>query len=297
MRTTIAALVVTSLLAASSASARAGGDDRDRPKAKVEVSGPEKKDGIETYVVTSNYQRKPCNLYVLVPEKFDKSKRYKVLFLLPAWAPSKEGILEARKLGLHNKHDLICVGPDFSGMPWYVDHPDKPDARNDSYLPDVIVPFLDKTYPTLAKPEGRLLIGFSKSGLGAVSLLLRHPDVFGRAGAWDAPLIMDNRPEFFGPDKFYKANYYLPTLLNKRLKTFEGRPARIAVAGYCTPSFRRGNEDAHKLLDKLGIPHFFDNSTKRDHVWHSGWVAPLVEVLVAADMAKAPATRTEKKGD
>jgi hypothetical protein len=168
-------------------------------------------------------------------------------------------------------------------------------------LPDVIVPFIDKTYPTIAKPEGRLLVGFSKSGLGAVSLLLRHPDVFGRAGAWDSPLIMDNRPEFYGSNEFYKANYYLPTLLNNRRKTFQDQPARIAITGYCIPSCQRSNEDFHKLLDKLDVPHYFDNSTRRDHVWHSGWLAPLVDVLMAADMAKvpapAPALLEEKKQD
>jgi hypothetical protein len=254
---------------------------------KDAIAGPEKKNGVETYVVTSDYQQKPVKLYVLLPDKLDRSKKYRVLYVLPAWNPSPEGVQEAKKLDLHNKHDLICVGPDFSSMPWFVDHPEKKDIRFDSYLPDVVVPFIDKTYTTIAKPEGRLLVGFSKSGLGAVSLLLRHPGVFGRAGAWDAPLIMDNRPEFYGPKEYYLANYYLPTLLKKEAETFKNGPTRIAVTGYNIPSFRKGNEDFRELLRKHGIPHYFENSVQRDHNWRSGWLAPLVEVLVADDMTKA----------
>jgi S-formylglutathione hydrolase FrmB len=252
------------------------------------VSGPKKSpDGLQTFVVTSDYQARPCNVYVLLPDAFDAKKKYKVLYILPAWAPSKEGVLEARKLGLHNKHGVICVAMDFSTMPWYADHPDDPKRRYDSYLPDVIVPFIDKTYPTVAAPEGRVLVGFSKSGLGAVTLLLRHPEVFGRAGSWDGILIMDNRPEFFGPKEHYLANYYVPNLVKKRAALLKKQPARLAIVGYGIRSFEKLTEDAHKLLDRHGIPHYYENGTRREHEWGSGWLAPLVEVLMADDMARA----------
>jgi hypothetical protein len=254
--------------------------------AKSEVKGPEKQDGLETYVVTSDYQEKPVRLHVLLPDKLDKSKKYRVLFILPAWAPSKEGIVEARKLGLANKHDIICVGPEYSSMPWYADNPARPKMRYDSYLPEVIVPFIDRTYPTLARPEGRLLVGFSKSGLGALTQLLRHPDVFGRAGSWDGLLMPDHRLEFFGP-KENLANYYPPTLLAKNVEAFKGKPARIAITGYCVPACQQHTEQLHKQMQKLGIAHYYENSVKRHHDWPSGWLGPLVEVLTADDMAKA----------
>jgi enterochelin esterase-like enzyme len=261
-----------------------------KPVALYKVSGPEKsRDGLLTFVLTSDYQAKPCNVYVLLPDSFDAKKKYKVLYLLPAWAPSKEGILEAKKLNLHNKHDLICVAMDFSSMPWYADHPDHPRQRYDSYLPDIIIPFIDATFPTLAAPEGRMLVGFSKSGLGAVTLLLRHPEVFGRAGSWDGILIMDNRPEFFGPREHYLANYYVPNLLAKRAGLLKNQPARLAIMGYGIRSFEKLTEDVHQLLDKHGIPHFYENGIERKHEWSSGWLAPMVEVLTADDMARVRA--------
>ena len=221
---------------------------------------------------------------MLLPDKFDQSRRYKVLYVLPAWAPSKEGLVEARKLDLANKFNIICVGPDFSRMPWYADNPDQPKMLYDSYLPDVVVPLVDKSYPTIARPEGRLLVGFSKSGLGPVSLLLRHPDVFGRAGAWDAPLMENHtRPEFFGPQDHFMRNYYIPGLLARQARMLKDKPARIAITGFGFGS----TPEAHKLMDQLEIPHYCDDSLRMAHDWKSGWMGPLVGVLMADDMTKA----------
>jgi hypothetical protein len=251
------------------------------------VQGPDSAGHLDTYTITSDYQKSPCKLYVLLPDKFDKARQYKVLYVLPVnKAPSASGIFEVRKLGLANKYDVICVGPDFTGTPWYGDNPDIPNARNDTYLPDVIVPFIDKTYPTLAKPEGRLLVGFSKSGIGSVTLLLRYPELFGRAGAWDAPLILPHaKEEYFGSEENFQANYFLPTLLKKRLAMLKGQPARIAIVGYGL--FETDTNEAHKLMNDLGVPHYFDNAIKRQHDWSTGWMGPLVEALMADDMTKA----------
>jgi hypothetical protein len=272
---------------------RALAAEKKQGAAKYEVTGPEKAgDGLQTYVIKSDYQARPCKVYVLLPDNLDPKKKYKVLYILPAWTPSKEGIVEARKLSLQNKHNLICVAMDFSSDPWYADHPDNPRMRHDSYLPDIIIPFIDKTFPTIAAPAGRILVGFSKSGLGAVTLLLRHLDVFGRAGSWDGILIMDNRPQFFGSDRHYLANYYVPNLVKRQAEKLKGKPARLAIMGYGIPSFEKLTEDAHKLLDKHGVPHFYENGIRRSHEWGSGWLAPLVEVLISDDMAKPKRPRS-----
>ena len=60
---------------------------------------------------------------------------------------------------------------------------------------------IEQHYPARADRDGRLLVGFSKSGWGAYSLLLRHPDRFGKAAAWDAPLMEERAgPLRHGPD-------------------------------------------------------------------------------------------------
>jgi hypothetical protein len=168
-------------------------------------------------------------------------------------------------------------------MCWYADHPERPRMLYDRYLPEVVVPWIDKTYPTDARADGRILVGFSKSGVGAVSELLRHPEVFGRAGSWDGPLMEGHtRPEYYGPQEYFMQNYHIPGLLAKQAGLLRGKPARIAITGF---GFG-GTPPAHKLMDDLGIPHYYDDSIRPAHEWSSGWLGPLVSVLMAQDMTK-----------
>jgi S-formylglutathione hydrolase FrmB len=95
------------------------------------------------------------------------------------------------RLGLHNRHHVVVVAPTFGQAPWYGDHATDPRAQQERYFVQDVVPSVDRLLPTLATPAARLLLGFSKSGWGAFSLVLRHPETFGGAAAWDAPLLME----------------------------------------------------------------------------------------------------------
>jgi len=265
------------------------------------VAGPEKKNGTEIYTINSGYQKGPCNLFVLLPDNYDKSKRYKVLYVLPCFTGGSPGLDEVRKLNLANKHNFIGVYPGYSAYPspngpWYGDHPTDPLIRCDSYLVEVIVPFVDKTYPTIAKPEGRIVIGFSKSGVGALQVFLRHIDVFGRMGAWDAPLLGGSEhPEYYGPRENFDKEFSAANLLTRRLDLLKGKPARMAIAGPGPKGSMTGSSGAHELLDKLGIAHYSNLSLGGTHAWNSGWLGPLVDVLMADDMTKAPAGGAAQK--
>ena len=151
--------------------------------------------------VRSPYQAGTTKIRVLLPVPLDKQKKYPVLFVLPVEANDGnrygDGLLAIKRSGLHNKYGLICAAPTFSHLPWYADHPTDKTIRQETYFLKIVVPFVESTYPAFGRPQGRLLVGFSKSGWGAFSLLLRHPDLFGRAAAWDAPL-MKAKPNEFG---------------------------------------------------------------------------------------------------
>lgn len=51
-------------------------------------------------------------------------------------------------------------------MPWYGDHANKSNIRQESYIRECLVPYMEKHFPTYEEKEGRLLLGFSKSGWG-----------------------------------------------------------------------------------------------------------------------------------
>jgi S-formylglutathione hydrolase FrmB len=249
------------------------------------VSPAKNADGILVHEVQSPFQEGTTQIKVLLPDAREPDRRYPVIYVLPVEAKNEsrygDGLAEVKKHDLQNKHPAIFVAPTFSHLPWYADHPTDALIRQETYFLQVVVPFIERTYPVNAKPESRLLLGFSKSGWGAWSLLLRHPEVFGRAAAWDAPLMMDRLGKYgttpiFGTPANFEA-YRLTDLLEAKRDSL-GPQKRFILTGY--GNFRPDHEQMHALLDKLEIPHDYRDGPQRKHDWHSGWVAETVELLV-----------------
>jgi len=245
-------------------------------------------DGVMVHEVRSPYQAGTTLIRVLLPEKLEPGRKYPVVYVLPVEAGTEsrygDGLKEVQKLGLPDRLGAVFVAPTFSHIPWYADHPTRPEVRQQSYLLKVVVPFVEKTYPVRAEPGGRLLLGFSKSGWGAWSLMLRHPDVFGRAAAWDAPLVWAGPGKYGSGDIFGTAEnfagYRVTTLLEGNAAGLR-RGKRLILLGY--GNFRTEHQQAHALLERLKVPHEYRDGPARTHDWHSGWVKEAAELLLAPD--------------
>ena len=218
-----------------------------------------------------------------------------------------DGLAELKRLDLHNKHSLICVAPTFTHLPWYADHPTDKAIRQETYFVKVVVPFIDRTYQldekhrmdassvriqahadgrgvhlTSVNKESRWLLGFSKSGWGAWSLLARHPDLFGKAAAWDAPLDMPRfdlygAAQVFGTQEHFESYRVLPAI--QKCPKLKGDAPRLVLTGY--DNFRSHHETAHTLLDEGNVPHLYRDGPKLKHTWNSGWVEEAVGLLVS----------------
>jgi len=231
-------------------------------------------DGVRIHKVNSKHQRGPTEIRVLLPDRIEKGKRYPVVYVLPVEANDGKqfgnGLAEIKKHDLHNKHGAICVEPTFADLPWYADHPTDAKLRQETYFLEVVLPFIDANCPVTMI---RWLLGFSKSGWGAFSLLLRHPDVFAKAVAWDAPLTMAQPNKYgMGPIFGTQANfekYQITKLFDSRGKEL-GRETRLMLLGY--ENFRTHHVEAHAQMNKLGIAHEYRDEKKTPHTWHSGWV-------------------------
>jgi len=251
----------------------------------VNVSPARIAGAIREHTVRSPYQAE-TTLRVLVPEPLDAERRYPVIYLLPVEAERGavygDGLEEVRKHALHNRHQVIFAAPTFSQLPWYADHPTRRDARQESYFVKAIVPAVEKHYPAIQARRGRLLLGFSKSGWGAWSLILRNREVFEKAASWDAPLMMD-RPGRYGSGPIFETEanfrkYQVSVLVRQHRDAFASN-TRLILLGY--GGFEEDTRQAHDLLWQLKIPHGYRNGPKRKHDWHSGWVSEAVELLLA----------------
>ena len=257
-------------------------DGSETQVAPVEVED----DGTRVHRVRSPYQSDQTAVLVLLPDDLREGRRHHLLFILPV-EPSRgdrwgDGLDAIRAADLHNRHGLICVTPTFSDLPWYADHPTDLSLRQESYLLEVVLPLLRWEYPQARHDrDGRWLLGFSKSGWGAWSQLLRHPDRFGRAVAWDAPLMLDapgkygSGPIFGTAENF--SEYHVSRLLRERGSEL-GESPRLLHVGY--GNFRDEHERMETLLQELGIPHRYQDGPQRKHHWNSGWVEEAVEMLV-----------------
>lgn len=122
----------------------------------------------------------------------------------------------------------IVVMPDGDGGLWY----DAQDGtfRNESYVLDHVVPFVDARFRTIAARPGRAVDGVSNGGLGALLFAAKHPDVFGAAGGMSANLDALTLPGLGAPDgPYYAANH--PLDLVDRL---DRTPLVVDIASRCT---------------------------------------------------------------
>lgn len=233
--------------------------------------------GIEQYEVRSGHQSAATRLRILRPA--GARNQADLLFVLPveagAGAHYGDGLAEVHRLGLHERLGVAAVAPDFAQLPWYANHPDDPARQDERYLTEDLLPLLDHLVPGAGR---RLLLGFSKSGWGALSLLLRHPRLFTAACVWDAPL-MQERPDRFQMEGAFVSQrnferYRIASLLADRAAEFRGEQPRIHLLG--AANFAGQMREAHLLMTALGVAHSHREADLEEHTWHSGWMADVL---------------------
>jgi S-formylglutathione hydrolase FrmB len=247
------------------------------------------RDGLICHTVHSPYQRTETQLQVLLPDGYDHARylksgaklrrehhNYPLVYVLPV-APHLENqwgnpLVELQRLDLHNKHQAICVMPTFSHVPWYANHPTDPTIQQETYLLRSITPFVDHEYAV--ETRKRHLLGFSKSGWGAYSLLLRNPDRFAKAAAWDSPLGQQT-PYKYGMIDIFETQenferYDVWDLLEAQAERFRDGDERFGLFGY--RDFRGHHQATHHHMLRMGIKHLYRDGPKLDHNWGSGWI-------------------------
>jgi Putative esterase len=234
--------------------------------------------GFVVYSVQSEFQAGTTQIFVRAPAKITGGPLL-ALYILPVEADDEKQWGDARaevaKLDLANRYGVICVFPTFSHLPWFADHPSDPQIRQESYFLKVVLPFIERSYPVGTDRYTRALIGFSKSGWGAWTLLLRHPDMFHKAAAWDAPMTMDVPRYGMAPIVGTQENferYRVTTLLRERGAQLGGEQ-RLMLTGW--DFYRAQTQGARKLLQELKVPHVYRDGPQRRHHWNSGWMADL----------------------
>ncbi len=248
---------------------------------------------LKTHRIKSPFQAETTTLRVLLPDNYDPDSSYRVLYILPVVENANrrfgDGLFELLKDNFHNTHQLICVAPEFTDLPWYVNYPGDSTRQDERHFLETVIPFVDQNYSTLNDQQGRFLLGFSKSGWGVFSLLLRNPEMFQKAAGWDVGIRVDMGPieeaeraqrikQYFGGEANFE-QYRISSLLRKNGKQL-GDKARIFYYN-CPGKRSMGGVSVHSLMTELEIPHKYLFEPKRKHRWDSGWIPQAIAFLMA----------------
>ncbi len=193
-----------------------------------------------------------------------------------------DGLQTMQAFDAQDRYDLTIIEPTFASDPWYADNPDYMYLQYETFMTQDLVPWIKHNLATTGH-EQIWLIGFSKSGLAAQDLILKHPDLFTLAASWDFPAGMSSYNQIggastdYGTNANFQANYRLTaSFLNVHKAPFVNRD-RIWIGGYAV--FRKEISDYSALLTSVGIAHTTGTPRPMAHRWNSGWVPVALAAL------------------
>jgi len=252
--------------------------------------------GVESYdMISADDGYGPQILRVLRPTNPAAGVAHNFLFVLPVESglgtTYGDGLATVEAANLQNQYNLTIVEPSFAYDPWYANNPNDPNLQYETFMTSELEPWVKANLATTGT-EQNWLIGFSKSGIGAEDLLLKHPDLFTLAAAWDFPAGMSDYDgtdpirgstvggdpqDGYGTSANFQANYRLSAaFLDAHKASFVGTD-RIWIGG--DSAFQADMTYYDSLLATEGIAHSTETPTSMDHTWDSGWVPIALSAL------------------
>ena len=237
--------------------------------------------GIKYYnVISANNGDGPQTLRVLTPTSPAAGVAHNFLIVLPVEAGLGDnfgdGLATLQSLNAQNQYNLTIVEPTFAIDSWDANNPNDPRLQYETFLTQELVPWIKQNLATTGH-EQTWLIGFSKSGLGAQDLILKHPDLFTLAASWDFPADMatydglgSDPAANYGTDANYQANYRLTQAFVDQYKAPFLNSNRIWIGSYSL--YQTDVSDYDVLLTSEGIAHSTETPQYIAHRWDSGWM-------------------------
>lgn len=248
---------------------------------------------VESHYFQSTILGQKINYSVILPENYYKStEKYPVIYLLHGIGGDGESWIKRcnfNKLIDSLKEcnlilDFIYVMPDARNS-YYINNYNN-SFRYESFFVDEFIPTIDSVFRTNPSTSNRTIMGLSMGGFGAVTLGVKHPEIFGsvismsgalRDSASFANLPKDKYNKLFstvyGPEvssqsritQHWKINspYYLIDSANAHALKNVNWYFDCASGDSLYPV----NEIFHKLLMNYNIPHEF-HSRPGQHNWN-----------------------------
>jgi 20S proteasome alpha/beta subunit len=246
--------------------------------------------GVQLYDVTwPTMGDHPFAVRVLAPNNPSANYSHSFLYALPVEPGITQptygsGLDQLEQLNIQNQYNTTIIEPIFPIDSWYADNPLDPTINYDTFMATFLPAWADSTLSTSGGAEQNLLIGFSKSGYGAMDLLFKNPTVFNAAAAWDFPADMTSYDQFgtsssndYGTAANFQDNYQLTSSFIDALKAPFTTADRIWISGYQV--FQTDIAAFDALLTSEGVSHTLAPQTYAAHDWSGGWLSGAVAGL------------------
>jgi hypothetical protein len=244
--------------------------------------------GAQVYDITNVAGLEPFAVRVLTPQHPSTNYQHSFLYDLqvePGLAQSTygSGLNELENLAVENQYNATIIEPIFPMDSWYADNPNDPTINYETFVADILPRWVDSNFSTTGT-EQNLLVGFSKSGYGALDLELKHPSVFSAVAAFDFPGDMSSYDAYgsssandYGTQANFQNNYEMnASFINTHASPFTSQDRILISEG---PIFQSQVADFDTLLTSQGVMHTLLNQTNDAHNWSGGWLSGAVSGL------------------
>ena len=161
------------------------------------------------------------------------------------------------------------VAPDLTGKPF--GSPEMMKAMQDmaaafeADVTEALIPFVDKTFRTIADRDHRAMAGFSMGGMQTFQVTLNHLDLFSHIGGFSGAMGLlsrgDQKPEV---KTAYGGVFADPAAFAKKVHLLW-----LGVGTEEPERMREGIRRLHAALTEAGIQHVYWESPGTDHEWQT----------------------------
>lgn len=230
---------------------------------------------VDTLVVKSVAVGRDVKVLAIIPNQTDKTTCYPVVYLLHGYGGNAESWIKTKPnlTEIADKMGIIFICPD-GGNSWYMDSPVRANSRYETFIIKELVPYVDANLNSVKERKGRAITGNSMGGYGAITLAIKHKDLFGAVGSTSGGLDIRPFPKnweldsLLGDQSKDKETWNSYTPINMIESICNGDLAIVIDCGYGDFFFDVNNAFHNKLLAR-GIMH--DYYVRSGEHTHSYW--------------------------
>jgi len=139
---------------------------------------------VDTLNIPSRSMAKEIKTVVILPKDYSANTKYPVLYLLHGYSGNYSNwVKNTTVASLADQYGYMVVCPDGGFGSWYWDIANDRNYQYETFVSKELVDYIDQHYVTVKDRKGRAITGLSMGGHGALSLAIKHQDLYGAAGS------------------------------------------------------------------------------------------------------------------